>query len=148
MPDEIETDVIPVAEAVADEPPPVAETIEDPEANPVDETQRRLAARRDALREEIEAAHRLPAGLKASLAERIDAIGFNDAGAEEPSLTLADAVRLWEAAIPTGVAVAVQETRESAHPRGDGYFRGDPNSLTDEDAERIAREQVRRSGFA
>ena len=40
-----------------------------------------------------------------------------------------------------------EELEESQHPRGEDFFRGHASGISDEDADRIAAEQLAASGF-
>ena len=54
---------------------------------------------------------------------------------------------LLEEAIPPQLWLDASSLAQPAHPADDVFFTGDVNQMTDEQAERIAREQISRSAW-
>ena len=112
-----------------------------PEPRPTADDQRRQLAER------IARSQRLPRGVRERLASTLETVRFDKAGRDEPALRLSDAVALLEEALPAQLMLSPGDVYSAAHPRGDSFFTGDARSLTDDDARRIAAEQLARSGY-
>jgi hypothetical protein len=102
---------------------------------------------RGELAERIAQAHRLPRGVRERLASMLTTIRFDDSGRDEPTLRVSDAIALLEETLPAHLLLSADDAQATAHPRGDSFFSGDPRSLSDEDARRIAAEQLARTGY-
>lgn len=102
---------------------------------------------RQDLSERLARSHRLPRGVRERLAGMIEEIRFDDSGRDEPALRLSDAVTLLEESLPASVLLAGEQVEMAAHPRGDSFFTGDPRSMSDDDARRIAANQLARTGY-
>lgn len=142
---------------------PTSETVTDREqsALPVDsddnietpgpEQEEASTARQDLYRtqlsQRIRLSKRLPKGLRDRLAEVVETIQLSQDGAEQPTLRVSDAVSMIEEAMPAHVQLDPDRLQRPGHPAGEAFFTGDPHGLSDEEAERIAREQLTSSGF-
>jgi len=119
-------------------PEPGAEELRD---NRSREHRRRLCAR-------IVASRRLPKGLKDRLVGAVEAVQLSDDGAEEPSLSVTDAVAIIEDSIPSQLALVSEGYEQKEHPQGEGFFTGAGGQLSDAEADRIAAEQLANTGYA
>lgn len=99
------------------------------------------------LAERVATAHRLPRGVRERLAGMLESVHFDDSGRDEPALRVSDAVALLEESLPQSVLLAASDVHAAAHPRGDAFFTGEPSSLSDDDARRIAAAQLARTGY-
>lgn len=61
-----------------------------------------------------------------------------------PAETLLAIVEDWA---PEALRIDPRNLHRPEHPGGDGFFTGDPRQVSDEQAERIARQQLERSGY-
>ena len=104
-------------------------------------------AERHKLRERIRQSSSLSRGMRDRLAALLEDESFTPASQSEPLIRAADALALLEQAIPPQLGLDPQSLARPEHPAGDVFFTGDPNHLSDEQAERIAREQISRSAF-
>lgn len=102
---------------------------------------------RQDLAERIGSAQRLPRGVRERLAGMIETIRFDDSGRDEPALRVSDAVALLEESLPAHLLLAADDLEAATHPRGDSFFTGDARFLSDDDARRIAANQLARSGY-
>ena len=59
-----------------------------------------------------------------------------------------DAVALLEETLPAHVLLSIDDVEAATHPRGSSFFTGDPRHMSDDDARRIAAEQLARTGYA
>jgi len=116
------------------------------ETNPSNEDLQR-SVYRQALTDRIARSRKLPKGLRGRLAEAAEAVQLSQDGDEEPSLRLSDAVTLIEDTLPDHIALSADGARQTDHPSGEGFFTGDTTQMSDEEAERIAQEQLKNSGF-
>jgi hypothetical protein len=103
--------------------------------------------RRSDLADRIARSHRLPRGVRERLSGMVETIRFDDSGREEPALRVSDAVALLEESLPAHVLLSADDVEAATHPRGNSFFTGDPRRLTDDDARRIAAEQLARTGY-
>jgi hypothetical protein len=94
------------------------------------------------LAERVAQAHRLPRGVRERLAGMLESVRFDDSGRDEPALRVSDAVALLEESLPQSVLLAASDVHAAPHPRGDAFFTGDPSSLSDDDARRIAADRL------
>ena len=99
--------------------------------------QRRDWARR--IRDE----QRLPGSLRERLAAAVEEAAFVEADAE-PQLTVSQVANVFAEALPTLLALDSPRVL-AAHPAGDAFFRA--GQLSDDDAARIASEQLARTGY-
>ena len=146
------------AEAATDEPAPASlkelanatETTPEPiETVPAvtSEIDPLAAAERQKLRERIGKSSSLSRGMRDRLAALLD--GESAAGSDSQPLVRAESVlALLEEAIPPQLRLDAASLAQPEHPAGEAFFTGDPNQMTDDQAERIAREQLARSPFA
>ncbi len=102
---------------------------------------------RQELAERVGRSHRLPRGVRERLAGMLETIRFDDSGRDEPALRVSDAVALLEESLPAHLLLSADEVEAATHPRGDSFFTGDPRSLSDDDARRIAANQLARMGY-
>lgn len=102
---------------------------------------------RHELAERVGRAHRLPRGVRERLAGMLETVRFDDGGRDEPALRVSDAVALLEESLPAQLLLSADDLETAAHPRGDSFFTGDPRSLSDDDARRIAANQLARTGY-
>lgn len=142
LPAEPATDVSP-DENLA-EPSPISAEPVPAQASEID-TQ--IAAERQQLRDRIGKSSSLSRGLR----ERLTALIEGEASAansdSQPLVRAADVLNLLEEAIPPQLRLDVSLLSQPEHPAGEAFFTGDPNQMTDDQAERIAREQISRSAW-
>ena len=143
-----ETDV--ASPAIFDRP--VAEAAIGPdefEAEPSTETADLPQGRvyRDALLARIQQSRHIPRGLRDRLASVVGAVQLSRDGEEEPTLRLSDAVTLIEEALPEQATLDPAQLLRANHPRGETFFTGEAGTLSDEEADEIAREQLAATGF-
>lgn len=93
-------------------------------------------------RAKIEAA-RIPPGMRQRLLDAISARQFS-AEAEDPALTLGDVLNILETTLPQQWRQTLNAS-PAAHSEGEAFFSG--ASLSDERADQIARDQLRRAGL-
>ena len=65
----------------------------------------------------------------------------------QPLIRATDVLTLLEEVIPPQLRLDAASLAQPEHPAGEAFFTGDPNQMTDDQAERIAREQLSRSAF-
>jgi hypothetical protein len=142
MPAEAATDVSP-AENVA-EPSPIS-----PEAIPAgaSEINPQIAAEREQLRDRIGRSNSLPRGMRERLTALLDGEASAATADFQPLVRATDVLNLLEEAIPPQLRLEANSLAQPEHPAGEGFFTGDPHQMTDDQAERIAREQISRSPF-
>jgi hypothetical protein len=103
--------------------------------------------RRQELSHRIASSQRLPRGVRERLARAIGAVRFDDMGRDEPVLRVSDAVALLEESLPPHLLLAPDDVDAATHPRGEAFFTGDVRAMSDDDARRIAAEQLARTGY-
>ncbi|MBC7853925.1 MAG: hypothetical protein IAF94_10845 [Pirellulaceae bacterium] len=140
------------AEAATDVPP--AERLGEPsfdDAEPVPsqagEIDAQVAAERHKLRERIRQSSSLSRGMRDRLSALLEEVP-TAASDSQPLIRAADALAILEEAIPPQLRLDATSLAQPEHPAGDAFFTGDMNQMTDDQAERIAREQLSRSAFA
>lgn len=126
------------------EPPQKPELPEHPQR---DEGDADSAPLREELARRIRGAERLPRGLRDRLAEAAAGAAFTASGEEEASLRLSDVIALFEESIPPQMTLAPDRVQRATHPSGETFFTGEVGELSDEEAGRIAAEQLRRAGL-
>ncbi len=131
---------------------PVAEAVLGPdefEAEPLTETTAPTQGRayREALLARIQQSRHIPRGLRDRLASVVGAVQLSRDGEEEPTLRLSDAVTLIEEALPEQATLDPAQLLRANHPRGETFFTGEAGTLSDEEAEEIARDQLAATGF-
>lgn len=94
----------------------------------------------DAIRRRLDHA-KIPAGLRERIWQALTARQFSADG-DTPALALGDVLSILEAALPPQW---LQTMTPAAHVDGEAFFTG--GSLSDERAESIAKEQLRRAGL-
>ena len=102
---------------------------------------------RQRLTRRILASQKLPRGLRERLVSAVEAVQLSDDGSEEPTLRVSDAVAMIEESLPPQLALAADELQRPGHPHGEAFFTGDAVNLSDEDAARIARDQLTSVGL-
>ena len=139
MPETVESLEAPVEPVTAElvEPAAVAEPVIEP---PLEAAQQR----RQDWAERIRSEQRLPGALRDRLAAVVTEAARVD-GDAEPQLTISQVAGVFAEAMPTLLALETQRT-VAPHPAGEAFFRA--GQLSDDDAARIAREQLARTGFA
>lgn len=143
LPAEAATDVPPVA-SLGD--PDLVEAADEATLSPAGETDELAAAERHKLRERILQSGNLSRGMRDRLAALLE--GESPAASDsQPLIRAADALALLEEAIPPQLRLDASLLAQPEHPAGDVFFTGDVNQMTDDQAERIAREQLSRSAF-
>jgi hypothetical protein len=106
-----------------------------------------IVADRVTLAERIRRSRRLPKGLRERLCEFVETLQFSADAMGEPVVPVAEAVSMIEAAVPEHWQLDDDELEEPPHPHGEDFFRGHGAGISDEEAERIAAEQLAASGF-
>jgi hypothetical protein len=149
------------AEAATDEQPAVsleaAANAETEDSTPIaaepapaqaGEIDARAAAERQRLRERIGQSSTLSRGMRDRLAALLEGDASAATSDSQPLVRAADVVALLEEAIPPQLQLDPAALARPEHPAGEAFFTGDPNQMTDDQAERIAREQLAQSPFA
>ena len=90
---------------------------------------------------------RIPKRMKSRLSERANALQFAEGGEEEPTLTIKQAIALFEEGIPSSIQFAEEDVAEVDHPEGEAFYEKEGAEQTDEEADRAADEQIANSGF-
>ena len=87
----------------------------------------------------------LPPAIRECLARVVEASGAAANG--QTHVPVEELVRAVEEAVPDFLRVDRRRAAAPEHPEGDAFFSGDPNGLSDREAEEIARGQLARSGL-
>jgi hypothetical protein len=148
--DEASSETASESQAAAAETSPSAKVShESTSSDGEDAPQRELhrAEYRQRLTRRILASQKLPRGLRERLASAVEAVQLSDDGSEEPTLRVSDAVAMIEESLPPQMALAADELQRPSHPHGEVFFTGDARNLSDEEAARIAREQLTSVGL-
>lgn len=91
---------------------------------------------------------KIPKRLKSRLVERANALQFSEDGQEEPTLTIKEALALYEECFPKSLQFSEDDVEDVEHPDGDNFFKEPGAEQTDEEADKAADEQIERSGFS
>lgn len=102
---------------------------------------------RTVLLRRIRSSRKLPKGLRDRLCEFVETLQFSKDAEHVPAVPVAEAVTMIEAAIPEHLQFDGDKLESPAHPRGENFFTGAGDAISDEDAERIAAEQLKATGF-
>ena len=148
LPAEAATDVPPAA--VLGDPAETLDTsteVAEPAPSQASEIDAQVAAERHKLRERIRESSSLSRGMRDRLTALLEGESPATAGDSQPLIRAADALALLEEAIPPQLRLDASSLAQPAHPIGDVFFTGDVSQMTDEQAERIAREQISRSAW-
>jgi hypothetical protein len=143
LPAEAATDVS-LAENV-EEPSPDSSV--EPAPSQASEIDAQVAAQRQQLRERIGKSNSLSRGLRDRLTALLDGDIPAAKDDSQPLIPATDVLALLEEAIPPQLRLDANSLAQPEHPAGEAFFTGDPNQMTDDQAERIAREQLSRSAF-
>ena len=141
------------AEAATNEPAapslgePSPETSAEPAPSQASEIVAQVAAERQRLRERIGKSSSLSRGMRDRLTALLEGEVPATPTDSQPLIRAVDALALLEEAIPPQLGLDVSSLARPEHPAGDVFFTGDVNQMTDDQAERIAREQISRSPF-
>ena len=132
----------------AGEPSPVSSAATaEPAPSQTSEIDSQAAAERQRLRERIGKSSSLSRGLR----DRLTALLVGEVPAattdSQPLIKAADVLALLEEAIPPQLRLDATSLAQPEHPAGEAFFTGDANQMTDDQADRIAREQLSRSAF-
>ncbi len=100
---------------------------------------------RAAAAERIRASKALPPAMRDVLA-RVTLASGEAAPGGATRVPIDEVVRAVEESLPDFLAHP-RRAQEQPHPAGDAFFSGDPEALSDQQAEEIARAQLARSGF-
>lgn len=122
-------------------------TPQQPETDAAEVASPAIAADRVTLAERIRRSRKLPKGLRERLCEFVETLQFSADAMGEPVVPVAEAVSMIEAAVPEHLQLDDDELEEPPHPRGEDFFRGHSSGISDEEADRIASEQLAASGF-
>ena len=155
LPAEAATDVSPAArlgdpdlvETEGAPETPEAALSAEPAASLASEIDPQVAAERHKLRERIRQSSSLSRGMRDRLTTLLEGESSAAASDSQPLIRAADALALLEDAIPPQLRLDASSLAQPEHPAGDVFFTGDVNQMTDDQAERIAREQLSRSAF-
>ena len=85
--------------------------------------------------------------LPPALRESVEQAVAQTAAGVDPTLPVADVLKLLEGALPPQLRLAARETTRVEHPAGEVFFTGDASGLSDEQATQIARKQLERCGM-
>lgn len=148
------------AEAVVDAPAPTAEQASsnddsptEPDASqttPVDDalpTDPFLAERAE-LQRQLAGSTRLPPAIRQQLSQAVQRAQWNQQGAEQPALSVSEAISWLEEALPRQFSLEPEAIESPAHPTGDIFFSGQVEALNDQQAAQVAAEQLAATGFA
>jgi len=114
---------------------------------PPEEQTRLHAGEHKGLFERIERSRKLPKGLRDRLNAFAEKAQWSEDGREQPTLRVSDALAMLEEAIPDRFVLAADHLRQGEHPSGEAFFTGDARQMTDDEAQRIASEQLANTGF-
>jgi len=105
-----------------------------------------LPAMRQALLQRVQDSVAMPRGLQSRLASALQESPLvdHDGSLLAPVDLLLNVIEGWS---PSVMRLDPQSLRRGDHPLGDSFFTGDPSEVSDEQAERIARQQLQRSGY-
>jgi len=103
---------------------------------------------RDELSRRIQQSRKLPKSLRERLVTLVETVQLSEEGDEEPTLRVSEAMAMFEEAMPSHLALAAERLDHPPHPRGESFFTGDVRQMSDEEATRIAQEQLANTGFA
>jgi hypothetical protein len=147
MPEAVADPVVTPAETAL-EPSTLAEivqpeAIESPPSGPQIESAADSAEQRQEWVRRIRAEQRLPGALRDRLAKAVEDLPLNASG--EPQLSVSQVASVFAEAVPSLMALDAPRTL-APHPAGEAFFQG--GQLSDDDAARIAREQLARTGFS
>jgi hypothetical protein len=148
LPAEAATDVPPAA--VLGEPAEIHDyttEVTEPAPSQASEIDTLAAVERHKLRERIRQSSSLSRGMRDRLTALLEGESPATASDFQPLIRAADALALLEEAIPPQLRLDASSLAQPAHPVGDVFFTGDVNQMTDDQAERIAREQISRSAW-
>ena len=138
------------AEATTDIPlaatAPAAISVE-PAPSQASEIDAQVAAERRQLRERVRQSSSLSRGMRDRLTALLAGESPAAASDSQPLIRAADVLALLEEAIPPQMRLDASSLVQPEHPAGDVFFTGDVNQMTDDQAERIAREQLSRSAW-
>lgn len=101
---------------------------------------------REKAAERIRASALLPSAIRDCLARVVEASGESAAGGPT-RVPIDELVWAVEEAVPDFLRVDRRRAAAPPHPAGDVFFSGDPSSLSDQQAEEIARAQLAKSGL-
>ncbi len=92
---------------------------------------------------------KIPKRLRTRLAERANALQFSEEGKEEPTITIKEAIALFEECIPASITqFAEGDVAEDEHPEGDDFFKEEVSKdETAKQAGKAADEQLARAGI-
>ena len=141
---EAATDVQP-AESLSQTPD--TEVSVEPAPSETSEIDTQSTAERHKLRERIQKSSSLSRGMRDRLTALLEGESA-PAGLPDPLIRAADALALLEEAIPPQLRLDPQALAQPEHPAGEVFFTGDVNQMTDDLAERLAREQLALSPWA
>ena len=150
------TDALTKGNDMTPEPQPMPEAtpaIDEPHAPAQPETDLAESASptldRVTLADRIRRSRKLPRRLRERLCEFVETLQFSADAQGEPVVPVAEAVSMIEAAVPEHLQLDEddEELEESPHPRGEDFFRGHSSGISDDEADRIAAEQLAASGF-
>ena len=105
------------------------------------------ANERHKLRERIRQSGSLSRGMRDRLTALLEGESPAAASDSQPLIRADGVLALLEEAIPPQLRLDANSLVQPAHPTGDVFFTGDVNQMTDDQAERIAREQISRSAW-
>ncbi|MFN0018839.1 MAG: hypothetical protein ACKVP0_11315 [Pirellulaceae bacterium] len=143
LPAEAATDV-PLTENAGE---PAAENSAEPIPSPDREIDPQVAAERQRLRERIGKSSSLSRGMRDRLTALLDGEIPAMASDPQPLIRANDVLALLEEAIPPQLQLDANSLAQPEHPAGEAFFTGDANQMTDDQAERIASEQISRSAW-
>ena len=103
---------------------------------------------RSQLVERIQRSRKLPKGLRDRLEAIVHSVQLSRDGDEESSIRVSDAAAMLEESMPAHLQLEPDGLDRATHPGGEGFFTGDAHDLSNEEAERIAAEQLVNAGFA
>ncbi len=126
----------------------LAEVSAEPTPSQASEIDALVAAERHNLRERVRQSSSLSRGMRDHLTALLEGEPPAAASDSQPLIRAADALALLEESIPPQLRLDASSLVQPELPAGDVFFTGDLNQMTDDQAERIAREQLSRCAFA
>ena len=89
----------------------------------------------------------MPKGLRDRLCEFVETLQLSEDVVGPPAIPVAAAVELIEAAVPQHLQLDGEQLSAPLHPHGESFFSTAGDALSDEEAQRIAAEQLATTGF-
>jgi hypothetical protein len=107
-----------------------------------------FTTQRAELERRVTGSPRLPPALRDRLSQLASEAAWNESGEEQPALSVSQALAWLEQSLPRQFSLEADVLTASEHPAGDQFFHGPADPLDDQQAARLAAEQLAATGFA